>query len=257
MNDSTDTLLSHHENGIATLTINRPQALNALDPLTVGRLRACLKDAEADPEVNVVVIRGAGRAFSAGLDLSHVDSDAEIRLGDVLQFHFEPLLDTLRNLQVPVISVVHGAAAGVSAAIALASDLCFAAESGYFLLPFTGLGLLPDGGLTWLLPRLVGAQRAAAMALLGDRLPAATAANWGLCWRCVPDAELDAAVDETAKRLVALPRAGLVATKRALRESAGVGYTEHLLHERAAQHALGATEDFRARLKAFQARGRK
>jgi 2-(1,2-epoxy-1,2-dihydrophenyl)acetyl-CoA isomerase len=201
-----------------------------------------------------VIVRGEGKAFSTGLDLTDVDPQTDIDLGAILERHFEPLIEAVRSADVPVIAAVNGPAAGVSVALALAADLCIASDAAYFLLPFTGLGLVPDGGLTWLLPRLAGAQRAAAVALLGERIGAATAANWGLIWKCVPAAEFDTAVTQCAQRLASLPRAALAATKRALIDAQSRGLDAHLLIEREMQQSLGRTPEFRARLLRFLAR---
>lgn len=237
--------------GVVTLTIARPDRLNALDCASADALREALLSAEADESVRVVALRGEGRAFSTGLDLGDVNPAMDIDLGRILEQHFEPLLQTVRGLSVPVVAAVNGPTAGVSVALAVAADLCLASESAYFLLPFTALGLVPDGGLTWLLPRLAGLQNAAAAALLGERIPARTAMEWGLIWRCLPPQEFEQAIEQCVTRLSALPRGAVAATKMALQDAATLSFGEHLLVERDLQQALGRRPEFRQRLVAF------
>lgn len=248
---STGILRSEPAPGVVALSIDRPACMNALDCATADALCAALRLADQDAAVHVVVLRGSGKAFSTGLDLSELDPDGDIDLGAVLEFHFEPLLRTQRSMSIPVIAAVNGPAAGVSAGIALSADICIASESAYFLLPFADLGLVPDGALTWLLPQLAGNPRATALTLLGERIPAKDAADWGLIWRCMPAGAFDAYVQQCATRLASLPRAALTATKTALQAAETNTYDEQLRLERQLQQQLGRSGIFRNHLSAF------
>lgn len=237
--------------GLVVLSIRRPGKLNALSCESADELRAALKQAEAEASIRAVVIRGKGKAFSTGLDLAGLDPDAQIDLGPILQYHFEPLVTTIRNLEIPVIAAINGPAAGVSVGVALSCDLCIASEAAYFLLPFANLGLVPDGGLTWLLPNLVGAQHAAAAAMLGEQIGARHAAACGLVWKSVPADQFEAEVERCGQRISSIPRQALVASKRALRASKTQSFEEQLLMERELQQQLGRTPEFRRSLSRF------
>lgn len=218
-----ETLLFSVERGIARLTLNRPGKLNSFNTTMHEEVRAAL--ARVVPEgARVLVLTGAGRAFCAGQDLADraVAPDAgPVDLGDSIEEHYKPLVLALRNLPLPVIAAVNGVAAGAGANIALACDLVIAARSASFIQSFCKLGLVPDSGGTWSLPRLVGQARAMGLALLGDKLGAQEAAQWGLIWRCVEDAAFPQAIEELATQLAAAPTRGLARTKQALYESWG------------------------------------
>jgi 2-(1,2-epoxy-1,2-dihydrophenyl)acetyl-CoA isomerase len=238
--------------GVATLTLNRGGKLNALAPHNADGLATELQKAAADPAVRVVVLRGAGRAFSTGFDLASVDLQGEVHLGcEVLEKHFEPLMATLRAVPKPVVAAVHGPAAGVSVALALACDLTLAARSAYFLIPFINLALVPDGGLTWFLPRLLGAQRATALALLGGRLSAEEAAAQGLIWRTVDDAKLEDELSALLKQLVELPAGAAAKLKRAVQLAPVNSLEQQLEVERRMQEECGQSADFKEGVAAF------
>lgn len=211
-------LLRSREGAILTLTLNRPQKLNALTLELVDELRAAFEELRTDREVRCVVITGAGRGFSAGADLtvSAADPDRDVRA--VLQHHYAPLITTMRELEVPIVAAVNGVAAGAGMSIALAADFRLAAESASFLQAFVRIGLVPDAGATWFLPRLVGWAKATELAMLGEQIDATEALRIGLVHRVVPDAELATASRDLAERLARGPRAlGLI--KRALQRS--------------------------------------
>ena len=189
--------------GVATITINRPEVLNALSMQTLDEMMDAL-DSVAAMGARTLLLRGAGRAFCSGADLSGgVQEDPErIDRGRALETGFNPLLESMVRLPIPIVSAVSGAAAGGGCGIALAADIVIASRSAYFLLPFAAIGLVPDLGVTWLLPRLAGRARASAMMLLGERITADVAADWGLIYKVVDDDDLTTAATAMAARLV-------------------------------------------------------
>jgi 2-(1,2-epoxy-1,2-dihydrophenyl)acetyl-CoA isomerase len=201
-----------------------------------------------------LVLSGAGRGFCAGQDLSDravAPGSQGVDLGESLQNRYNPLVLALRNLAMPVIAAVNGVAAGAGANIALACDIVIAARSASFVQAFSKLGLIPDSGGTWFLPRLVGDARAMGLTLLGNKLPAEQAAAWGLIWQCVEDAELAATVDGLARQFAAAPTRGLAATKNALRRSWENTLEEQLDVERDVQRELGRSSDYAEGVAAF------
>src|SRR5271166_5808560 len=213
-----ESILFSVERGIARLTLNRPDKLNSFNTQMHAEVRSALSTLGAS-DARVLVLTGAGRGFCAGQDLGDraVAPGAQaVDLGDSIDRYYKPLVLALHQLPMPVIAAVNGVAAGAGANIALACDLVIAARSASFVQAFAKLGLLPDSGGTWTLPRLVGNARALGLTLLGDKLPAEQAAAWGMIWRCVEDAEFAAAVDALAQQLAAAPTLGLAATKRAI-----------------------------------------
>jgi len=202
----------------------------------------------------VLVITGAGRGFCAGQDLGDrtvSPGGTAVDLGESIEKYYKPLVLSLRALPMPVIAAVNGVAAGAGANIALACDLVIAARSASFIQAFSKLGLVPDSGGTWFLPRLLGNARALGLAMLGDKLPAEQAAQWGLIWRCVEDAELSGVVDALATQLAAAPTRGLARTKQALYEGWGRTLEQQLDIERDHQRELGNTADYAEGVAAF------
>jgi len=203
------------------------------------------------------VITGAGRAFSAGQDLNDravAPGGAPPDLAESIEKNYKPLVLALRALPMPVVAAVNGVAAGAGANIALACDLVIAARSATFVQAFCKLGLIPDSGGTWLLPRLVGTARALGLTLLGEKLPAEQAAAWGLIWRCVEDGELAAQVDALARQLAAAPTRGLARTKQAIEEGWGRTLQQQLDVERDFQGELGRSTDYAEGVAAFAAK---
>src|ERR1051325_9917854 len=205
--------------GVARLTLNRPDRLNSFNVQMHDEVRQALTQVRDDPACRVLVLTGAGRGFCAGQDLGDraVAPGASGRdLGRSIELRYKPLVLSLRNLPKPVIAAVNGVAAGAGANIALACDLVIAAKSATFIQSFSKLGLVPDSGGTWSLPRLVGQARAIGLAFFGDKLPAEQAAAWGLIWKCVEDAEFASHVDQLARQLAVAPTRGLARTKEAI-----------------------------------------
>ena len=241
--------------GIARLTLNRPDRLNSFNVEMHEEVRAALDAvATAQSGARVLVITGAGRGFCAGQDLGDravAPGGAAVDLGESIEKRYRPLVLALRALPVPVIAAVNGVAAGAGANIALACDLVIATRSANFIQSFANIGLVPDSGGTWQLPRLVGNARALGLALLGDKLSAENAEKWGLIWRCVDDAEFAGYVEELAKRLADAPTRGLARTKQAIYGSWARSYEEQLDVERDYQRELGYSGDYAEGVAAF------
>src|SRR5438477_9391666 len=205
--------------GWRQITLNRPERLNALTVEMAAALNASLDEAAADETCRALLLTGAGRGFCAGQDLTAIVDATPADLGHLLD-HYHPLILKLRALPIPVVCAVNGVAAGAGANLALACDIVLAARSASFVQAFAKIGLVPDCGGTWLLPRLVGEARARALSMLADPVPAETAAAWGMIWRAVPDEALMAEAEALAARLAAGPTAALGLIKQALDESA-------------------------------------
>ncbi|MFL6722627.1 MAG: 2-(1,2-epoxy-1,2-dihydrophenyl)acetyl-CoA isomerase PaaG [Sphingomicrobium sp.] len=237
-------------NGIARITLNRPDRLNSF----TRAMHAELRDALADlGEARVVILTGAGRGFCAGQDLNDraVAPGEAVDLGETVEESWNPLIRTLASLPQPVIARVNGVAAGAGANIALACDLVIAGKSAKFIQSFSALGLIPDSGGSWHLPRLVGQARALGLALTGEPLPAERAAEWGLIWKAVDDDQLDAEVDAVAAKLASLPPLGLAAIKQIIRTSWSRSLDEELDLQRDEMRRLGFTQDYREGVAAF------
>ncbi|MEO6257033.1 MAG: 2-(1,2-epoxy-1,2-dihydrophenyl)acetyl-CoA isomerase PaaG [Sphingomicrobium sp.] len=248
-----ETLLFASDGPIARITLNRPDRLNSFTAQMHGELRDALA---AVGDARVIVLTGAGRGFCAGQDLNDraVTPGEAVDLGDTVEASWNPLIRTLAALPQPVIARVNGVAAGAGANVALACDLVIAARSAKFIQSFSALGLIPDSGGSWHLPRLVGQARALGLALTGEPLPAETAAEWGLIWKCVDDDALDAEVDALAARLAALPPLGLAAIKHIIRTSGSRTLDQELDLERDEMRRLGFTADYREGVAAFLAK---
>jgi 2-(1,2-epoxy-1,2-dihydrophenyl)acetyl-CoA isomerase len=240
--------------GVATLTLNRPERLNSFTVAMHGEMRAALDAVDADPAVRCLVLTGAGRGFCAGQDLADravaPGSDA-LDLGASIEYYYKPMLLRLRRLRMPTVCAVNGVAAGAGANIPFACDLVFAAKSASFIQSFSKLGLVPDCGGTWWLPRLVGPARAMGLTLLGDKLPAAQAEEWGLIWRAVEDDELMPTALAAARQLAAGPTRGYVRTRAAVEASMQLSFEASLDLERDYQRELGRSADYREGVTAF------
>jgi len=245
-----ETIAFKVEAGIARLTLNRPDRLNSF---TV-QMHEEVADALANlDDARTLILTGAGRGFCAGQDLNDraVAPGEAVDLGESVEKRYNPLIRTLTALPMPVIARVNGVAAGAGANIALACDIVIAAKSAKFIQSFAAIGLIPDSGGTWVLPRLVGQARALGLALTGEPLEAERAAEWGLIWKAVADEQLDAAVDALATRFAAGPTLGLGRIKKMLRESWGQSLDAELDRQRDAMRELGYSDDYREGVAAF------
>jgi 2-(1,2-epoxy-1,2-dihydrophenyl)acetyl-CoA isomerase len=239
---------------VARITLNRPDRLNTFTTQMHGELRDALARVAAGGEARVLLLTGEGRAFCAGQDLSDravAPGSAPVDLGASIEENYRPLVLALHELPLPVVCAVNGVAAGAGANIALACDIVIATKSASFIQAFCRIGLIPDSGGTYFLPRLVGAARAMGLAMLGDKLSAEQAATWGLIWKCIDDGEFAATTDALLAQLAEAPTAGLAAIKRALYASTGNTLAQQLDVERDAQRALGYSADYREGVAAF------
>jgi 2-(1,2-epoxy-1,2-dihydrophenyl)acetyl-CoA isomerase len=236
--------------GVARITLNRPDRLNSFTRAMHAELAQAL-DAAAD--ARVIVLTGAGRGFCAGQDLNDraVAPGEAVDLGETVEASWNPLIRRLATMPQPVIARVNGVAAGAGANIALACDLVVAARSAKFIQSFSALGLIPDSGGSWHLPRLVGQARALGLALTGEPLMAEKAAEWGLIWKCVDEDALDAEVDALANRLAALPPLGLAAIKSIIRTTGTRSLDQELDLQASEMRRLGFTADYREGVAAF------
>lgn len=236
---------------VARITLNRPDRLNSF----TAEMHAELRDALADlGDARVVVLTGAGRGFCAGQDLNDravSSGDQPVDLGVTVETCWNPLIRSITSLPQPVIARVNGVAAGAGANIALACDIVVAAKSAKFIQSFSAIGLIPDSGGTWVLPRLVGQARALGLALAGEPLPAEQAAEWGLIWKAVDDENLDMEVDALVSRLASLPPLGLAAIKEMIRSSWARTLDQELHLQRDEMRRLGFTGDYREGVAAF------
>jgi 2-(1,2-epoxy-1,2-dihydrophenyl)acetyl-CoA isomerase len=247
-------ILVSQEAGVLTVTLNRPEKLNAFNPEMHQELRRALERADDDAEVRALLLTGAGRAFCAGQDLAERDVSpgaAPIDLSVSIGSYYNPLARRLRTLPKPIVCAVNGVAAGAGANIALACDLVLAARSASFVQSFSKIGLVPDSGGTYFLPRLVGTARAMGLALLGEKLSAEDAERWGLIWKVVDDENLLPGATTLARALAAGPTKGYGLLKKALYASPGNSLDAQLDLERDLQRKAGFSEDYREGVSAF------
>lgn len=247
------TILFNVENDVARLTLNRPDKLNSFNVEMHLEVRQAL-DALPASGARVLILTGAGRGFCAGQDLGDravAPGGPGADLGESIEKYYAPLVLALQNLPLPVIAAVNGVAAGAGANIALACDVVIAARSASFVQAFCKLGLIPDSGGTWVLPKLVGTARALGLTLLGDKLPAEQAANWGMIWQCVEDAELAPTVERLAQHFARAATRGLGQTKRAIHGAGQRSLAQQLEVERDMQRELGRSADYAEGVAAF------
>ncbi|HHT0402379.1 TPA: 2-(1,2-epoxy-1,2-dihydrophenyl)acetyl-CoA isomerase PaaG [Raoultella ornithinolytica] len=250
-------ILSEVEQGVMTITLNRPDRLNSFNDLMHQQLAACLTQAERDENVRCLLITGAGRGFCAGQDLNdrNVDpSGPAPDLGLSVERFYNPLVRRLAALPKPVIAAVNGVAAGAGATLALGCDIVLAARSANFVMAFSKLGLVPDCGGSWFLPRVAGRARAMGLALLGEKLSAEQAAQWGMIWQLVEDAELADTSRQLARHLATQPTFGLGLIKKTLQASETNGLDAQLDLERDYQRLAGRSDDYREGVSAFLAK---
>jgi 2-(1,2-epoxy-1,2-dihydrophenyl)acetyl-CoA isomerase len=254
---SFETILFEVADGAARLTLNRPDRLNSFTVQMHEEVADALGEVETNDDIRALVLTGAGRGFCAGQDLSDraVAPGADgVDLGESLENRYNPLVRRLTSLPKPVICAVNGVAAGAGANIAFAADIVIAARSAKFIQSFANIGLVPDSGGTWILPRLAGQARALGLALTGEALSAEKAEAWGLIWRVVDDAELQAETAKLAAKLASGPTKGLAAIKETIRGSWANDLSTQLDIERDFQRELGRTSDYKEGVAAFGAK---
>jgi len=242
------------ENGVCLIHLNRPKQLNSFNPEMHIALMGALKVAERNDQVRAIVITGTGRAFCAGQDLNDRNVSVDMKmpdLGESIEKFYNPLINKLVEINKPIIAAVNGVAAGAGANIALACDIVIASKSASFIQAFCKIGLVPDSGGTWILPRLIGPARAKALMLLGNKLPAQQAKEWGMIWECVEDDQLMTVAMTQAKHLATQPTIGLGYIKRALNSSSENTLSEQLVLELGLQRLAGRTDDYREGITAF------
>ena len=251
----TYTLISlDKQDGLATLTLRQPDKLNAVSRKMIAEIKSAWEDIAADASVRAVLLTGEGRGFCAGADLSDPDRANDADSGSALEKFFNPVIRLMRAMPKPIVAAVNGPAAGVGMSFALASDIAIAARSATFLQAFARIGLLPDGGSTWFLPRLVGEQRARALAMLAPKISAEQAREWGLIWDVVEDGELMKTATEVARGLADGPTLSLGRIKEAMNRASGNPLSQQLDLERDFQRELGRSEDFKEGVMAFLAK---
>ncbi|RVT93549.1 2-(1,2-epoxy-1,2-dihydrophenyl)acetyl-CoA isomerase PaaG [Sphingomonas crocodyli] len=243
--------------GVARLTLNRPDRLNSFTVAMHAEVARAIDRIDDDHNVRTLVLTGAGRGFCAGQDLGDravAPGGEPVDLGESVELYYAPLIRRLTRLRMPVIAAVNGVAAGAGANIALACDIVIAARSAKFIQSFANIGLIPDSGGTWILPRLVGQARALGLALTGEPLSAEKAQEWGLIWRCVDDEALDAEVAGLATRFAKGPTRGLARTKSLIRSSWLHSLDAELDLERDVMRELGFSHDYQEGVAAFTAK---
>lgn len=242
--------------GVAKLTLNRPDKMNSFNAEMHSELRAALDSIEVQKTIRVLVITGAGRGFCAGQDLA----DPEVRftpgqtppdLGEVVKRHYQPLVMRLSNLRVPTIAAVNGVAAGAGASLALACDLVLATQSASFVLPFGKIGLIPDTGCSWQLPRRIGQARALGLAMTGNKISAQQAADWGMIWESIEDESFTSRVDELSQQISLMPTKALVRTRQAMQAANTNTLEDHLSYEADLMSELGQSVDYVEGVSAF------
>jgi 2-(1,2-epoxy-1,2-dihydrophenyl)acetyl-CoA isomerase len=252
-----NTILLDIAEGVATVTLNRPERLNAFTGEMHTELREAMARIKAEASVRAVLITGAGRGFCAGQDLTErmmSPATARVDAGDSLEKNYNPLLKSLRALPIPVVCAVNGVAAGAGCNLALACDIVIAARSASFLQAFARIGLIPDAGGTYTLPRLVGTARAMAAAMLAEQISAERAEQWGLIWKCVDDDKLSDEARSLARHLATQATKALGLMKRAIYASAANTFESQLDLERDLQREAANSEDFREGVTAFKER---
>lgn len=252
----TSTVLVQQSDALRILTLNRPDKLNAFTRTLHGELLAAIRDAEADEACRALVITGAGRGFCAGQDLTErmFEDGVEPDLSENLTEFYNPLVETIRSSRLPVVAAVNGVAAGAGASFALACDVVIAARSAKFVQSFSRIGLVPDAGATWTLPRLIGDARARALFMLGEALSAEQAEAWGMIWKAVEDEHLAEEAQSIAQRLAAVPGRSVALIKQVLAQSATADLTAQLALEAQLQKQAGIHPDFRKSVEAFRKR---
>lgn len=236
---------------IGKIVLNRPEVYNSFNREMALAMQESLKVCEADSEIRAIYITGMGKAFCAGQDLQEVTADNGLDIARIIKEHYNPILRQLRQIEKPIICAVNGVAAGAGANIAFACDITIAHEKASFIQAFSKIGLIPDSGGTFTLPRLIGLQRATALMMLGDKISAADAEKMGMIYKCVPLEEFESTTWGIAQTLAKMPTKGLGLTKRALNQSLSNSFEQQLEVELNLQAAAGETYDYNEGVQAF------
>lgn len=245
------TLLFEKDGGVGKITLNRPEVYNSFNQEMALGLHKILDECAADSEVRAILIMGNGKAFCAGQDLQEAIADNGLDLPDIVANHYNPLIERIAEIEKPIVAAVNGVAAGAGANIAIACDICVAKESASFIQAFSKIGLIPDSGGTYFLPRLIGRQKATALMMLGDKVSAKEAAEMGMIYKAFSDETFEEEVDKIIKKLASMPTKGLGYTKRALNHSRTNDLTTQLAIEEQLQSAAGLTADYQEGVQAF------
>ncbi|MEP6626676.1 MAG: enoyl-CoA hydratase-related protein [Ginsengibacter sp.] len=244
-------ILFEIKNSVAFITLNRPEKFNAFNREMALSLQEKLDKCETDPQIRCVVITGAGKAFSAGQDLAEVVDPNGPGMAKILSEHYNPIVTRIRKLAKPVVAFVNGVAAGAGANIALCCDVVVATQSASFIQAFSKIGLIPDSGGTYFLPKLIGFQKASALMMLGEKITASAAQEMGMIYKYFPDENFIAEAEKIALTLAELPTMGLAFTKQALNLSFQQNFEEQLKTEDGLQQKAAATEDFKEGVQSF------
>lgn len=239
------------KNNTAFITLNRPEVFNSFNKEMAMEVQQALDTCQSDPEIRCVVISGEGKAFCAGQDLKEVTDPNGPPLTNIVRDHYNPIIEKIRNLNKPVIAAVNGVAAGAGANIALSCDVVIAKETASFIQAFSKIGLIPDSGGTFFLPRLIGFQRASAIMMLGDKISAQEAETMGMIYKMYKEDSFDDAVAEISSKLASMPTVGLAYTKKALNKSMNNNLSAQLMLEEELQTKAGRTEDYNEGVDAF------
>lgn len=248
---SQDTILTQLENGVLTITFNRPNSFNAFNTEMAHKLQAALDEAQSNPEVRAVVMTATGKAFCSGQDLKESEDPTQIDLRKTVKENYNPIIERMQRLEKPILVAVNGVAAGAGANIALAGDIIIATERASFIQAFSKIGLIPDCGGTYFLPRAIGYAKASALMMLADPISAKEAVELGMIYKYYPDEDFEAAVKATAEKLAAMPTRALAYTKQALQASAKHNIYEQLQLEVELQGKSGDTADFKEGILSF------
>lgn len=245
------TLIQEIKNGVCTLTLNRPQVFNSFNKEMALALQQALDNCEKDETIRAIVIKGEGKAFCAGQDLAEATDPNGPEMQSIVKDHYNPIIERIRKIEKPVIAGVNGVAAGAGANIALACDLTIAKESASFIQAFSKIGLVPDSGGTFFLPRLIGMQKATALMMTGEKISAKDADAMNMIYKAVSDESFEEELTKLAENLASMPTYGLGLTKRALNTSFTNNLTEQLAVEEQLQTLAGKSEDFAEGVNAF------
>lgn len=247
----TSFLIFSIEAGVATITLNRPDVFNSVNKPLALALQQHLRDCQQNPEVRAVLLTGTGKAFCAGQDLAEITGPDSPEVAEIVEKHYNPIVQLIRELEKPVVAAVNGVAAGAGANLALACDIVVAKESASFIQAFSKIGLIPDSGGTYFLPRLIGLQRASALMFTGDKVSAQEAVQMGMIYKAFSDESFDAEVAALVSKLAAMPTKGLAYTKHLLNRTFGNDLTQQLRAEADYQLRAGHTTDYKEGVSAF------